>query len=475
MAMRRPMSRSVLPPLLVVVGSALLAWLVFDPWYLNYDTRYALIWSQDLVGGFTPEFEAPFAPTPHPLWNALATGALVFGDSADSVMVGIVLLSFGAIVWLVYALGAELFGRWAGVVAALVVLTRAAILRDAVLVYLDVTFAALIVGAVLLEVQRRRRGWPVLAVLFVAGLLRPEAWVLGLLYVAYLWRGLERGDRVRYVALALAAPVIWLVGDAIITGDPLHSLHGTAALAEENERRRSLSDVPYWTLQYFGYILRLPLLIGIPVGIYLAWRRGIGRAAVPVVVAVLLVLAFAAGPVFGLPLIGRYLRTPAALLAVFYGAACFAWLTLAPSRQRSRLALVGGACVLLSLVYAPSSADHLRDLGDRRDGESRLFVSLRDLAEAPRVQAAFARCPEMTATDHRPVPHLRWWLDGDPGTVGTTEDDSAPQGRIVIVPRPGRVPRSWAELVDRGNARPPGYVRIHRNRAWRAFAAKECV
>lgn len=477
MSLRHPMVRSVLPPLLVVLGAAALAALVYRPWYVNYDTRYALVWAQDLVGGFTPAFEAPFAPTPHPLWNALATVALVFGDGADDVMLLIVFLSFGAIVWLVYALGAELFGRWAGVVAAVAVMTRAAILRDVVLGYLDVTFAALVIGAVLLEVRRPRRGVAVLAVLAIAGLLRPEAWALALLYTIYAWRWLAPRDRATAVALVLAAPLVWIASDTIITGDPLHSLHGTAALAEENERRRSVGDVPYWSLQYLGFILRIPLLVGIPIGLYLAWRRRHTRAAAPVAVALLLLVAFAAGPVFGLPLIGRYLRAPAALLAVFYGGACLWWLQWEPSRERTVAAVVGVACLLLSFAYIPNSLDQHDDLIERRDRESALFVSLRDLAEADSVQRAFARCPDVTTTDHRPVPHLRWWLNADPGTVATTETRGTPRGRILIVPRGrGTVPKAWRQHVRPKPYRPPpGYERIHINRAWRAFASPGCA
>ncbi|MCW2992230.1 MAG: hypothetical protein JWM73_2824, partial [Solirubrobacterales bacterium] len=323
MALRRPTLSSVLPPLVVIVGVAVIVHLAYEPWYLNYDTRYALLWARDLVHGFTPEYTGDFAPTPHPLWTGLAVLALIFGEHADSAMAWLSLLSFGAVVWLVYRLGDELFNRWVGVVAALVVLSRAAMLRDVVLAYLDVTFGALILGAVLLEVRRRRRGLAVLVVLAFAGLLRPEAWALAVLYVAWLWRGLSPRDRARYAALALVAPLIWFVSDALVTGDALHSLHGTADLAAENERRRTLGEVPYWTLQYLGFTLRLPILIGIVAGVFFAWRRGIRRAHVPLVVAGLLVLGFAAGPIFGLPLIGRYMRTPSMLLAVFYGAACF--------------------------------------------------------------------------------------------------------------------------------------------------------
>jgi hypothetical protein len=49
---------------------------------------------------------------------------LPFGHGGAAVVVWIVLLSFGALVWLTYRLGQELFGRWVGVAAALVVIPR---------------------------------------------------------------------------------------------------------------------------------------------------------------------------------------------------------------------------------------------------------------------------------------------------------------------------------------------------------------
>lgn len=470
------MLRSVLPPLLVVVGVAALVALVYEPWYGNYDTRYALLWARDLVDGFNPEYAAPYAPTPHPGWNAIAALAQVLGEgAAGEAMVWVVLLSFGAVVWLVYRLGTELFNRWVGIVAAVVVLTRAAMLRDVVLAYLDVPFAALILLAVLLEVRRRRCGLPVLGVLLLAGLLRPEAWVLGLLYIAYLWRFAAPRDRLRYAALGLVAPAIWIASDAIVTGDALHSLHGTANLAEENERRRELGDVPYWTLQYLGFTLRLPILVGVLAGIWFAWRRGIRRAHVPLVVAGLLILGFAAGPIFGLPLIGRYMRTPSMLLALFYGAACFGWLSLAPSKERFRWGVAGLVCLGLSLAYVPSMVERLDGLTGRRDRESTFYDGLRRLASSPNVSAAFARCPRVTASDHRPVPFLRWYLGGGPGSVGTTEDGTSPLAKIHVMPRRTRVPRNYYRENFPKEPPPPGYSEIYRNRQWRALAAPECA
>lgn len=475
MAARHPFLRSVLPPLVVIVGVAALVHLVYEPWYLNYDTRYALVWARDLVHGFTPEFEAPFAPTPHPGWNALATLALVFGGSADDAMAAITALSLGAVVWLVYAIGRELFNPWAGATAALIVVTRAAVLRDVVLAYLDVSFGALILAAVLLEVRRPRRGAAVLGVLVLAGFLRPEAWVLGALYLAYLWRWIGGRDRWRLAGLVLLAPVVWIASDAIITGDPLHSLHGTAELAEENERHRTLGDVPYWTLQYLGFTLRLPVLVGILVGFWFAWRRGVRRAHVPLVVAGLLILGFAASPIFGLPLIGRYMRTPSMLLALFYGAACFGWVSLAPSKQRTRWALAGVVCLALSVAWIPSTVERLDGLRGRRDRESRFYGSLRNLAQSPAFDAAFARCPDVVASDHKPVPYLRWWLEGDPGSVTTTEDRSSPLRGVYVTPRPSLLMRvSYGEELPSA-ALPPGYRLLAANRHWKVGTTAQCA
>src|SRR4029450_3087938 len=102
----------------------------------------------------------------------------------------------------------------------------------------------------------------VLVVLAVAGLLRPEAWFLAGLYVLYTWSGLTPRARLGVCALAASAPAIWMLSDLLIAHDALHSLHGTAALADEQDRRRHIDQVPYWTVQYFGFALREALVRG---------------------------------------------------------------------------------------------------------------------------------------------------------------------------------------------------------------------
>src|SRR5919197_635567 len=104
-------------PAATIAGVAALLRVVYHPWYLNYDARYALLWAGDLWHGFRPDYGAPFAPTPHPLQTAASFLVYPLGAS-DQLVTWMILLSFGALVWLVYALGARLFSRWAGVVAA---------------------------------------------------------------------------------------------------------------------------------------------------------------------------------------------------------------------------------------------------------------------------------------------------------------------------------------------------------------------
>jgi hypothetical protein len=460
-------------PAATVIGAAALLRVLFDPWYLNYDARYALLWARDLSDGLRPDYGAPYAPTPHPLQTAISFLALPFG-AADEVLTWMILLSFGALVWLVYRLGAELFSGWVGAVAAAAVLTRPALQRDALLAYQDIPFAALIVGAVLLEARRPRRGVPVLVVLAAAGLFRPEAWFLSGLYVLYMWRAVSPRTRLAFCALAVTAPVIWTLSDLLIAHDALHSLHGTAALADEQDRRRHISQVPYWTLQYFGFTLREPLVVGVPIGLVFAWLYRRRAGALPVAVALVMTAVFAIGPLFGLPLIGRYLRTPAVLMTLFYGLAVFGWLLLPPGRARRGWLAAGMLALALSVVYLPRHVDMLKGLHDRIERDGRLYSDLRLAARSAPVDAAFAACRPLSAADHRPVPYLRWWLDGKPGSVGTIEKGAAPLGRILVVPRKvPHVKRFYKENFP--VVTPPAtYRTVYSNGSWKVLAARGC-
>jgi hypothetical protein len=465
----------MLPAAVTIVGIAALLRAVYNPWYLNYDARYALLWARDAWHGFLPDFGAGFAPTPHPLSTLVSSLGLPFGHSAGEVIVWIVLLSFGTLVWLTYRLGTVLFAsRWVGAAAAFAVLTRPVLDRDVLLAYQDVPFAALIVGAVLLEATRPRRGWPVLAVLALAGLMRPEAWLLAGLYFVWMWPVLAPRQRAWMAALVALSPVLWALVDVVVTGDPLHSLHGTSALAEEVNRRRTVGEVPHWTLTYFAYTLREPVSLAIPVGLLFALRHFRRRALLPLAVAVVMTLVFAIGPVFGLPLVARYIRTPAVLLTLFFGLALFGWIGLPRGRERIAWGLAALVCLGLFAYFTPKTASMLDGLRLRSSREGRFYAGLRSVGESPRVRSAFAACGPLSTSDHRPIPNVRWWLDGDPGSVGTVENGSSPLGRLLLVPRRTRLTRRFYGVNFPRYAPPAWFRTLYQNRNWRVYATPGC-
>src|SRR6476619_4290455 len=170
--------------LAVMCAGALAGFLAF-PTYPTYDSFYALLWGRDLLHAHLPDFRVYRGPTEHPL--AIAFGALcsIFGHGGARLMVLGSIGSYVALVAGLYRLGRLCFGPVVGVVAALLVLSRFFLENLAAQGYLDISYVALIVWAVVLEVQRPRRGTAVLVLLAAAGLLRPDAWLLAGAY--WLW------------------------------------------------------------------------------------------------------------------------------------------------------------------------------------------------------------------------------------------------------------------------------------------------
>jgi hypothetical protein len=478
-ALTRPALARWLAPALTVAGVAVLVRLVYNPWYLNYDARYALDWARDLSRGVNPDFTVPFASTPHPFSIALSFLGLPFGHGGDQVIAWLVLLGFGALVWLSYRLGALLFNPWVGVVTALVVVSRPVILRDTLLGYQDVWFEALILAAVLLEAGRRRRGVPVLGLLALAGLLRPEAWALSGLYFLYLWPKSTPRQRAAYAALVASAPLSWCLMDLIVTGDALHSLHGTAALAQENSYRRGILQAPRWTAQYFAFTLREPLAIGIPIGLVFAWRYRFRQVLLPLVAAAVLTAVFMLGTLFGLPLIGRYVRAPSVLIAILYGLAVFGWMLIPRERGRERRIWMGVGifAALLSVAFLPSQLTLLKGLHTRSVREGAMYRDLRAVGQAKTARSAFAACAPLSTSDRRPIPYIRWWIDGNARSVGTVEHHAGRLGKLLLVPRPSFVVRRFylGNLKAATLKRPAGWHTAYQNRSWRLYAAPGCA
>ena len=216
----------------------------------------------------------------------------IFGQGGARLMVLGSIASFVAVVAGVYRLGRLCFGPAVGLLAGLLVLSRFFVENLAAQGYLDISYVALIVWAIVLEVERPRRGAPVFVLLAAAGLLRPDAWVLsGVYWLWCSWRA-ENRTRLLYLAIAAIAPVVWLGLDAIVTGNPLYSLNSTAGLAQELERTQGLSSVVASLWTFAVRIDKLPVILGAAVGLPLAIWLAPRRVVTPLAALVLLVLVF---------------------------------------------------------------------------------------------------------------------------------------------------------------------------------------
>ena len=315
-----------------ILAGALLLRAIAGVGFVNYDTLYALAWGGQLERGEAPAYEVAIAPTPHPLLEALGFVLAPLGPrAADDATVALAFLALAACGWVIYRLGSEWFGRAAGALAALLFLTRVPVLSYGVRAYVDIPYLLLVLWALLIETRHRRAGAPVLALLALAGLLRPEAWAFSGLYWLYLmdfiprWLrgGRERlpppprGRLLRLTLLAAAAPLVWLASDLAITGDPLWSLTNTRHTASTLGRVKGIANVPQYVPRRIGEILRPPVLAAAALGgvLTLMWLRG--RALAGAVAGVIAVLVFAAFAAVGLPIDTRYAFPAAAILCIF--------------------------------------------------------------------------------------------------------------------------------------------------------------
>jgi hypothetical protein len=453
----------------VAIGAA--TWAIFSRAFLNYDTLYALVWGRDLIHGRSPDYGVTLAPTPHPLAEAVGALVSLFGtDGGYALMLALAMLSFGVLVWAVFRLGQVAFSWPVGALAALVVASRVPFLSQGARAYVDIPFLALIVAAAVLEARRPRRGWPVLALLALAGLLRPEAWLLSGVYWLYLAPSLAARARLAAAALTLAAPVVWALSDLAVTGDLLHSLSGTRDTAETLGRPRGLHKVPEILPRRLGEILRLPALAGGTAGFFVALRFARKRALVPAALAVLGGLAFLILGVAGLPLIGRYLFLPAAMLAIFFGFAALGWLEQEPGAIRRRWAAAGAVLLVALIAFAPANVrglDHLRDGVQLRGQIEDDLVSLTDSRAD-----LFERCSPVFVPNHRPVPILAWYLDRSPEEIVSAQLERPREG-LFVAPANSQVEEKF--VLDPNDPRrldakvPAGFVLVAGNRSWQLW------
>jgi hypothetical protein len=474
----------------VIVLGALLLRVIAGVGFANYDTLYALAWGGQLSRGSVPAYDVPIAPTPHPLVEVLGVILYPLGPrGVENVTVALGFLALSACGWVIYRLGAIWFGRAAGALAALLFLTRVPVLSYGVRAYVDIPYLLLVLGALLVESRRPRAGAPVLILLAFAGLLRPEAWAFSGLYLVYVlrlapwlrpkgererwWRPAgPRGEVVRLVLIAACAPVLWVLSDWLVTGQPLWSLTNTQHTASTLGRKSGIANVPEYIPRRIGEILRPPVLLGAALGgvLTLWWLRG--RALLLAVAGVLAVIVFAIFASAGLPINTRYAFGASAILCLFCGAGVFGWTRLPAGDERRRWWMAGGALVALALVvYAPSQ---YRTAHTEMTKLARENVIEEDLLRLVKDHAINLECGPVGVPNHAPIPLLALYLKTSPRNIVSAQVGHIASG-IYVDPASTEVERDYVlDPLDPHEpvSVPPGFLESASDSSWLIF--KRC-
>jgi hypothetical protein len=488
-----PWPSGPLVPIAAIGLGALALWLAFGHGFANYDTFYSLVWGDELAHGESPDYDAPIPPTPHPLATLVGLLLSPAGDDAEGITVALAFIALAAVGYLTYRLGERWFNRWVGLLAAAIVLTREPVLSYGVRAYVDVPFIAFVLAALLVETKRPRAGWPVLALLVPAGLLRPEAWLFSvayLLYLAYTDPGrppgrlgpilslFQPGRLLGLTILAVSAPVLWALYDLAFADDPLYSLTGTQDTVETLGRDTGPVDAVTLGPRRIGEILREPGLLAATGGIVFGFAFFRRRALLGIVAAAVAIVAFLILASAGLAVITRYLLLAAAILSIFAGAAVLGWLDLERENRWRRLWIAFGAIVVVATIaFVPSQYVRLSDLQDSISTQERIRDDLHDLAQ----DGAFAgaegddlnpACSAVTVPNHRPVPLLALWLDRRPSEIVSAQVQTPTSGYFADPATPEVEREFTLDPNDPGELTaevPPGFVPGPSNESWNLY------
>jgi hypothetical protein len=469
------------PPVAWIGGGALALWAVLGGGlgvgFVNYDTLYSLVWGQQLARGQLPAYRLPIAPTPHPLTELLGFLLAPLGPAATlTIVVGLAYLALAALAYVVHRLGTAWFSWPVGLAAAALIITRDPILNYGARAYVDIPYVVLVLTALLVETRWPRAGWPVLVLLDLAGLIRPEAWLLAGVYWLYLVPRRRPAELVRLAGLAALAPVLWVISDLAITGDALWSLSHTRATAQTLHRVTGLANFPVNGAKAIGGVLRpdgaLAAAIGGLLSIWLLRRRALPGLATGAVA----IVAFGVVASSGLPIQQRYAFLPACLLAIFAGAGLFGWRSL-PAGHKARRPWQAAALVIVlaALALVPSQVASIRSTFI--SGRQPLHTQQRiqdDLTALVSDHAITLRCGPIGVPFHTPVPLLALRLRTSPANVVAREID---HGEFVAAANARVLAIYLLDPLDPPVTYPvpSGFRLVARDRSWRVYQRCEAA
>jgi hypothetical protein len=449
--------------------------LLFPVGFPNYDTIYALVWGRELAHLESPDHGAALPPTPHPLTELWGLVTTPLGDGMITLTMIGAYVALGLIGFFVYRLGTIWFDRWIGGVAALIVLTRAPFLSNGLRAYIDLPYIALCLAALLVEAKRPRAGWPVLVLLALAGLLRPEAWLFAGVYWLYLAYTADRSDPSRVkrelaplAALAAAGPVLWALFDLITTGSPTYSWTGTKETVETLERQTGPVDLVLYGPRRLGEVLQWPGMVGALGGVILGLAFLRRRSVLGAAAAALALLAFAILACGGLAILPRYTMLAASILAIFAGVGLLGWRLLEPGHPWRRRWQVFAAIVLaMFLIWLPNQWNLDSKVDTDLTNQARIEEDLNDLVDAGAFEPL---CGDIAVPNHRAVPRLAFGLDVKPTQIISASEEGAPARGYFVAPANDFVIHNFIldpnDPTDPSFPVPDGFERVAANDSW---------
>ena len=394
-------------------------------------------WGQALARGERPLVELS-ATTPKPLGTFL--GLLVVPLPPDRGFAVVVALGLGALAAFLFAAAYREGGAVAAAVAVVALAVGAQLDVALAFAYVDVVTAALIVAGIAFRGRLR------IAALVLAGLLRPEAWVLaafaGFTETAGSWRRRGAGALVA----GAAAPILWSLSDLVLTGDPLGTLHWRSEReAEEGLVPLSWADIPdrYWDALTHegGAVLAIAGFLGLAIH-YVRGRRSGPADPLPLAVAGGWSLLLALETRYGTELNARYLLPAVAVLALGCGLLVAA---IVPSRLRVASPWPAAAVAAGALVVAVAFMG-LGPTVAREMARNEALVTSRPLVESVLScgrlgvgggRRALTTIPMLAASSRRPLHEFGLYPGGGPfaGVLRATRW-GAPVARPNLPPWP---------------------------------------
>jgi hypothetical protein len=333
-----------------VLGAAatvLLVRLLTWPATLGTDAWAYTAWAKALLRGESPLF-GYLPTTPKPL--AVVLAVLASPIPAERAFGVVVALALAALIASLFVVGTRRQGAVAGVVAVGAFVSVPHLNEALAFGFVDAISAALLVCALALSGRWR------LGCLVLAGLLRPEMWLLSALVGATQTRGSVR-RRVAAAAFWGALPAaLWSASDLATTGDPLTSMHRAqwiiAAFAHGGFRPPAWSGIPGLELHAIagasGVAVAIAGAIGLVVHTWMSRRSGSLDPLLPGATAVwTLAIAFEMSDA---PTPHRYFLSIAALLALGCGLLAGGIVRAAPGA--SAIGAVAAIAVLIAAATA---------------------------------------------------------------------------------------------------------------------------